>query len=66
MIDIQILRDNPELVQVKSAQKGYQIDVNQIVGFDKERLLLLNKVEELRKLTVSQQNLISNQRVTLK
>ena len=45
MIDIQILRENPELVAKKSLLKGYKIDVDQIVGFDKERLELLNKVE---------------------
>jgi seryl-tRNA synthetase len=49
MIDIQILRENPELVKTKSKQKGYDIDIDQIVGFDKERLELLNKVEELRR-----------------
>lgn len=49
MIDIQILREKPELVEKKSQQKGYIIDVDQILGFDKERLELLNKVEDLRR-----------------
>ena len=49
MIDIQILREEPELVAKNSQQKGYKIDVDQIIGFDKERLELLNKVEDLRR-----------------
>ena len=49
MLDIQFIRDNPEIVSQKSEQKGYRIDIDQILGFDKERLLLLKEVEALRK-----------------
>jgi seryl-tRNA synthetase len=49
MIDIQIIRDNPELVREKSKQKGYDIDVTQLLGFDTERRELQSKVEELRR-----------------
>ncbi|HMH31340.1 MAG TPA: serine--tRNA ligase [Methylomirabilota bacterium] len=48
MLDIQFVRDNPELVAEKSKQKGYDIDVTQLLGFDKERRELLQQVEELR------------------
>ncbi len=48
MIDIQIIRDNPGLVAEKSRQKGYDIDVDQLLGFDKERRDLQGKVDALR------------------
>ena len=48
MLDIQFVRDNPELVAEKSKQKGYAVDVQQLLGFDKERRELLKQVEELR------------------
>lgn len=49
MLDIQFIRDNPELVAEKSKQKGYSIDVVQLLGFDTERRELLQQVEELRR-----------------
>ncbi len=49
MIDIQIIRDNPELVAEKSRQKGYEVDITQLLGFDTERRELQGKVEELRR-----------------
>lgn len=48
MIDIQIIRDNPELVAEKSRQKGYDIDVTQLLGFDTERRELQQQVDALR------------------
>lgn len=48
MIDIQVIRDNPERVAEKAKQKGYEVDVDQIIGFDEERRELLSKVEDLR------------------
>ena len=48
MLDIQFIRDNPEVVAEKSRQKGYEVDVTQLLGFDKERRDLLRQVEELR------------------
>lgn len=56
MLDIQYIRDNPELVAEKSAQKGYPVDITQLLGFDGERLELLKQVEELRR----QRNELSN------
>jgi len=49
MLDIQFIRDNPELVAEKARQKGYVVDVTQLLGFDKERRELLNQAEDLRK-----------------
>lgn len=48
MIDIQFIRDNPELVQQNSAKKGYEVDIEQLLGFDAKRRKLLGVVEDLR------------------
>lgn len=49
MLDIQFIRDNPEEVAEKSKQKGYEVDIQQLLGFDKERRELLLQVEDLRR-----------------
>lgn len=49
MLDIQFIRDNPEEVAEKSKQKGYEVDIQQLLGFDGERRELLQQVEELRR-----------------
>jgi seryl-tRNA synthetase len=49
MLDIQFIRDNPELVAEKSRQKGYDVDIQQLLGFDKERRELRQQVEDLRR-----------------
>ena len=48
MIDIQIIRDNPEMVQEKSAQKGYKVDIPKLLELDRERRDLVQTVEKLR------------------
>lgn len=48
MIDIQIIRDNPELVAEKSKQKGYDVDITQLLGFDEKRRSLQGEVDGLR------------------
>ncbi|MEI7631834.1 MAG: serine--tRNA ligase [bacterium] len=48
MIDIQIIRDNPELVAQKTANKGIKVDINKIISLDSERLAVLQAVETLR------------------
>lgn len=48
MIDIQYVRDNPEVVKTKTAQKGYQVDIDRLLALDAERRDLLQQVEELR------------------
>lgn len=49
MLDIQFIRDNPELVAERSRQKGYDIDIRQLLGFDVERRELMVQVEDLRR-----------------
>ncbi|MDZ7744262.1 MAG: serine--tRNA ligase [Candidatus Saccharibacteria bacterium] len=49
MIDIQFIRDNPKLVAEKSKQKGYDVDITQLLGFDEKRRELQQQVEELRR-----------------
>lgn len=48
MIDIQLVRDNPDLVKEKAAQKGCKIDVERLLQLDNERKELLQSVEALR------------------
>lgn len=49
MIDIQLIRDNPEMVAEKSRQKGYEVDIPQLLGFDEKRRSLQGEVDALRK-----------------
>ncbi len=49
MLDIQFIRDNPEIVAEKSRQKGYDVDIRQLLGFDVERRLLMQQTEDLRR-----------------
>jgi seryl-tRNA synthetase len=49
MLDIKFIRENPQLVAEKSRQKGYNVDVDQLLGFDKQRQELLQQVEDLRR-----------------
>ena len=37
MIDIQYIRDNPEIVKEKSKQKGYPVDIDELLRLDIER-----------------------------
>jgi seryl-tRNA synthetase len=49
MLDIQYIRDNAELVAQKSKEKGYDVDIKQLLGFDEERRKLQTEVDELRR-----------------
>ncbi len=49
MLDIQFIRENPELVREKSKQKGYDVDVQQLLGFDTKRREMQQQVDELRR-----------------
>lgn len=49
MIDIQLVRDNPELVKEKVKQKGYSVDIDKFLNLDSDRKELLQKVEDFRK-----------------
>lgn len=48
MLDIQFIRDNPDLVAEKSAQKGYKVDTRELLELDAQRRTRLTQVEELR------------------
>jgi seryl-tRNA synthetase len=48
MLDIQFIRDNPDLVAAKSKQKGYTINVDQLLRLDTQRRGLLVEADELR------------------
>ena len=48
MIDIQFVRDNPELVKEKSKQKGYDVNIDELLSLDSDRKELLGRVELLR------------------
>lgn len=48
MLDIQFIRENAELVQEKSAQKGYKVSVAELLELDTERRTRLTQIEELR------------------
>ncbi|HXE09885.1 MAG TPA: serine--tRNA ligase [Verrucomicrobiae bacterium] len=49
MLDIQFIRDNPDLVTEKSTQKGYKTDVPNLLKLDEQRRGLLVRAEELRR-----------------
>lgn len=48
MLDIQFIRDNAKLVQEKSKQKGYNVDIPALLKLDTERRDLMGKLEALR------------------
>src|SRR5436190_200911 len=49
MLDIQFIRDNPDQVTEKSEQKGYEVNVDELLRIDGERRQLLGSIEELRR-----------------
>jgi len=48
MIDIKLLRDNPDKVKKAVQNKGAQVDIGKILELDKKRRELLQKTEEVR------------------
>lgn len=48
MLDIQFIRDNAELVAEKSRQKGYEVNVDELLQLDEKRRGLQGQVDELR------------------
>jgi seryl-tRNA synthetase len=48
MLDIQFIRDNAELVQKKSAEKGYTVNIAELLELDSERRTRLTQIDELR------------------
>jgi seryl-tRNA synthetase len=49
MLDIQFIRDNPDLVSEKSTQKGYPVDIPQLLELDGRRKTRITQIDELRR-----------------
>lgn len=50
MLDIQFIRENPELVQAAAEHKGEAVDIEQLLGFDDKRRELIAQADEIRRL----------------
>jgi seryl-tRNA synthetase len=48
MLDIQFIRNNSQLVSERAKQKGYDVDIDQLLGFDEQKKKILQQVEALR------------------
>ncbi len=48
MLDIQFIRDNADEVQIKAKQKGYEVNVHELLRADENRRQLIRRAEELR------------------
>ena len=48
MLDIRFIRENPDRVQEAAAQKGYQVDIEELLRVDESRRELQQKADELR------------------
>lgn len=62
MLDIQFIRDNSELVKEKSAQKGYEVDIDQLLELDGERRTRQTQADELRRRRNEQAGALKNER----
>ncbi|MFO7928868.1 MAG: serine--tRNA ligase [Candidatus Humimicrobiaceae bacterium] len=62
MIDLELLRDNPEIIREEIKKRGMEIDVDRDIGLDEKRRKLIFKVDELR----SRKNDASKEIPTLK
>lgn len=49
MLDIQFIRDNPDFVQEKSQQKGYNVDIRHLLEIDSQRRVRQTQADELRR-----------------
>lgn len=48
MLDIRFIRENPELVAEKSKQKGYDVNIQELLQLDERRRSLVSQAEALR------------------
>jgi seryl-tRNA synthetase len=48
MLDIKLIRDNPELVQGALEKRGEKTSLDQILNLDRQRRQLLHEMETLR------------------
>jgi seryl-tRNA synthetase len=49
MLDIRYVRENADLVQTKSEQKGYKVDISKLIQLDDARREKMQDIEDLRK-----------------
>lgn len=56
MLDIQFIRDNPKTVAEKSQQKGYVVDIDELLRLDTEKRKLVTDIDVLR----NERNELSN------
>jgi seryl-tRNA synthetase len=66
MLDIQFIRDNPKLVQEKSKQKGYEVDIPKLIQLDGERRSFMTQIEDLRRQRNEQTSSLKGQKPTEK
>jgi seryl-tRNA synthetase len=64
MLDIQFIRDNPELVAAKTRQKGYDVDIPKLLEYDERRRQFLKEIEELRQRRNEQSTVLKGQRLS--
>lgn len=49
MLDVNFIRKNQEWVEKSTKEKGYKVDIPELLKLDNERKVLLQKVDELRR-----------------
>lgn len=49
MLDVKFIRDNLQLVEKSAREKGYEIDIKEVLALDDKRKAELARVEELRR-----------------
>lgn len=50
MVDIELIRKNPDAFKTAARNKGLAVDIDRVLEVDKKRLLILREVEEMRAL----------------
>ena len=48
MIDVKILRENPDLIKTNCAKRGYDVDIDALHDLDQQYLKLIKETEDLR------------------
>ncbi|MDR3151059.1 MAG: hypothetical protein LBU14_05825 [Candidatus Peribacteria bacterium] len=60
MLDIKIIRTNPELIKDVITKRNLELDLNEFLKIDKEKLDLIVQVDELRAIRNKVSKEISN------
>lgn len=64
MLDLQFIRDNPDLVAEKTKQKGYDVDIHRLLELDGKRREVLTRTDDLRRQRNEQAAELKNGRPT--